>query len=235
MTSKNARRDGVLDPSREPDLAELLRVVIRAAKLGVRVAIPAKVVTFDATLGTAKVVTEILGVQVNAQGVDEPQTPLLIDRVPVSFLNNGVGGYVTVPIVPGTTGQLVVNDRGIGTWLQQGVAAEPPTKQTHSLNDATFYPGMVPGTNPITPPVDLTATVVEGAALVKSGRGAVDFAVKGTALAAVAATLDAVLVAVPPSTDPIASVNTAIAANKAAISGLLSAIQSNLATKAQVE
>jgi hypothetical protein len=154
---------------------------MRATKMGIKVAIPGRVVTFNAANQTAKISTEILTVQTEPiTGVDLPQPPLVIDQVPVMFPSNGAGAYLTFPIVNGvTTGELLVNDRSIGRWLNLGTPTDPALHGLHKLEDSVFIPGLNPKTNPITP-FDSTGAVLE-AALVKLGVGATQAAVLGTA------------------------------------------------------
>ncbi len=183
-------RDGVdATPVTRATLEDLLRIWRRSIELELRVSAPARVVTYDAATQRATVQLEFLPVAY--VGDDEvPQAPILIPGAAVRWLGGSLG-YVTTPLVPGDTGHVVFSDRCLSVWLQQGAPVDPLNSRTHDLADAVFEPGLRNSTNAITPPTDLTATVVEGP-LVKLGATAQ----AGTGAIALAQALHTYLVAV---------------------------------------
>lgn len=168
----------------KPDLTELAMLIMRATRMGIKVALPGRVVSYNATTQLANVSTEILVVLPDpVLGIDVPQLPLVLVDVPVVFPSNGAGSYLIFPIAVGvTTGQLLVNDRSIGRWLNVGTPTDPSVATSHKLEDAVFLPGLHPKTNPI--PVPPATTAVLEAPLVNIGAGAAQAAMLGTAFLA---------------------------------------------------
>ncbi len=195
-----------------PELEDLLKVTRRRVKLEIRTHVPAVVKTYNPATNTADVVVQIMqtvkirdltklpsriagpvrGIPPNAEA---PILPFELIGIPVQQYRTNAG-YFTLPIAPGDTGQLHVNDRAIESWLTLGVPGESPLKgMLHKLKDAVFVPGLHPVTNPIVPPVDLTAVVIEGPQI-KVGRQATSALIKGTEfVAAVDAAIAAAITA----------------------------------------
>lgn len=202
-----------------PQLDDILRVLGRAIKLGIRTHVAARVVLYDAAKQTAKVQVEQRMV-VRLRAIDElppgaelrgtpPDAeavlaPTVVEGIPVIFPGTS-SAYLTVPIVPGTTGTLHVHDRSLTAWLTQGIPCDPVVAWTHALESGEFHPGLRPDTGPITPPTDLTATVVEGP-IVKIGRGATIPIAKATPLVSA---LDAFANATPVAQDGGAAIHNA--------------------------
>jgi len=229
--AKRDDRDGIFDTPTTPRLGDLLRVLIRNLRLDLRVAAPGKIVTYNAVTQKANIELQILPVYVDFDDIltgERVSDPLILVDIPVLWPRTATA-HQTLPLAVGDTGLLVCNDRSIDTWIQVGFATDPYAFHTHNFADAVFFPGLHPDTNPISPPPSAVAHVIEGAQI-DLGVGAVDFLIKGTALATALTPIIATLTAVPAATDP-ATVITAAVANKAAILAALSAIQSNLSAK----
>jgi hypothetical protein len=164
----------------------LLRVAARNLQLRLRTAAPGTIVTFNASTQKADVRLDHKPIFVDPRSPlgERPAATIILKSVPVYF-PRGMSGtaYDTIPIQAGDTGQLISCDRSLETWLRLGTEVDPVSLTLHSLADSVFYPGLHPDTAPITPPVDLTARVIE-APLIKLGRNAVDFAALGTTLVA---------------------------------------------------
>ncbi len=148
-------------------LNDLLAMVRRNIELDLRVSAPARVVVYDPATQRATIQLELLPVKFLGD-LEVPQPPIPIPGVPVCWTGGSLG-YVTTPLVPGDTGLALFSDRCLSLWLLQGGPIDPINGRTHALGDAMFLPGLRNTTNPITPPTDLTATVVEGP-LVHLGR-----------------------------------------------------------------
>lgn len=155
----------------EPTLTDVVQTLQKAIFLGLKVAAPAKIVTFDATTQTADVKLELITV-LQQDGQEVPQLPLVVRDIPVVFPRSSAG-YLTFPVNPGDTGQLIVNDRSLDKWCTQGTTVDPGLNHAHNLIDGVFYPGLHPTSQPMVPPTDGTATVVEGTASIKLGRQAI--------------------------------------------------------------
>ncbi len=211
----------------KPTLTDVIKLALRNAKLGIRTAIPARVLIYNPATQTAEVSLELLSVITTDLG-EQVQKPIKLVEIPVAWPRTATG-YLTFPLVPTDTGLLVVSDRSLEKWATQGVPTDPAFSHTHNPIDGVFLPGLHPDTTPIIPPTSLTDTVLEGP-LISLGVGGVDFLIKGTALVAALAPIIATLTAVPPATDP-ASVIVLANANKAAILAALAAIGANLSIK----
>lgn len=119
--------------NREPNLTEVLQDQDLATSARIRVAMPAKVLSFD---GKHTVTAQIMIKQnINGQQVSYPPIP----DVPVSFLRAG-GFSVTVPVRVGDEGTLLFYDRCIDGWYASGNESEIMDFRLHDLSDASFLP-----------------------------------------------------------------------------------------------
>jgi len=225
-------RTGVFDSKQEMELDELFRAEERKIALKIRTSVACQVVATTAQpLGfdpaTQKVSLELAPrpVIINKEQADQDivQPPIILQNIPVAFPRTSQG-YITFPIAVGDTGELIIQDRSIAKWMGTGVAQDPGFRWTHNPQDGVFHPGLHPDTSPITPPVDLTATVVDGT-LIKIGRNATSFALKAELLDA----LDAFANAVPVPNDGGAAIQTAFKAVYLALAPILAT------TKTQIE
>ena len=176
----------------DPSLSDLTRQIQRLTKLSIRTHAPATVIAYDPTRQTVeltvdhrqavKVVDDVQLGRVLAKGATvrgvPPNAvatlpPIRLRDVPVVFPRTQAG-YITFPIAPGDTGELHVSDRNLSQWRALGVPSDPLFSETHSLADSVFHPGLHADTNPIVPPTDPIATVVEGPEI-KLGVGATQF------------------------------------------------------------
>lgn len=154
------RRDAVDASTIAATLHDLLALWRRSIELELRVSSPATVVTYDPATQTAQVVLGLLPVQF-IEGEEVPAGAIVIPTARVRWIGGSLG-YVSTPLVPGDTGHVVFTDRCLAQWLLAGGSVDPINGRTHALADAVFEPGLRHNANPITPPTDLTATVVEG-------------------------------------------------------------------------
>ena len=124
-----------------PNLARVLTQAIARAGESIRVALPAKVVAYDASIQAVDVQPMIKDRFENEDGDIESETLPVIPRVPVVF--PGANGFrVTFPIAVGDTVLLVFSDRSLDVWLDQGRVVDPNDPRTHSLADAIAIPGL---------------------------------------------------------------------------------------------
>ncbi len=201
----------------DPELEDLLKALKRSLKLTIRTHMPAKVLAYNpatqtvtAEVGTLQVVKVkdpalipsgllvLKGTPPNAEAV---LRPLILNEIPVDWPRT-TSGYVTFPLQTGDTGTLSVHDRSLEQWLLLGQATDPVLAFTHSLKDSVFSPGLHSKLAPITPPTDLTGTVLDGMTLIKIGRLAVSAITKAEELTTV---LDAAIAAAIAAAAPIAS------------------------------
>lgn len=174
--SRENRAGDPFDLPPEPELGDLLRAVARHVQLAIRTHVPAAIMAYDPATQTATVVLQMLTVVRVADPLRLPPgaipmglppnmtatlPPTILMRVPVVWPRTTLG-YVTFPLLPGDTGELHVSDRSLEMWRLSGAPTDPGLAFTHALKDSVFHPGLHPDTMPITPPTDLTATVIEG-------------------------------------------------------------------------
>lgn len=138
------------------DLAELIRKAMEHRLADVRTAMPARVQSYDVTTQTVDVSPLVREITETA-GDDIEEALPVIPSVPVAFPRAG-GFFVTFPIVPGDTGQIVICDRSIDQWRtrgsqsftpEYGYAVHPLDKRRHGLAGAVFYPGLSDALNPL--------------------------------------------------------------------------------------
>lgn len=209
------------DLPQEPTLDDLLRVIRRNIKLSMRTHVPASVISYDPATQKAvvqvqvlqvvkvtdptKIPTNIVALKGTPPNAEATLQPLTLKNIPVVWPRTTLG-YVTFPLSAGDTGELHVSDRSLQAWLQTGLPSDPILAFTHALQDAVFHPGLHSDVNPIVPPTDTTATVIEGTTTVKVGRNAVSPAAKHTELvaavdAAIASAITAASAITPPAGD----------------------------------
>jgi len=139
---------------------------LRNLELGLRVAMPARVVTYNAATQKVDARGEFLPILAGPNGTDIPDTPILFGQIPVAWPRAGAGtAYQTMPLAPNDTGYVLCMDRAISRWLTTGNPAapvDPVSGRAHSLGDAVFIPGLHTDTDAITPPPSPTAHVIEG-------------------------------------------------------------------------
>lgn len=115
---------------------ELLEQARENAVTDVRVSMPAKVISFDASTKTVKV--EICMQMVNADDTysDYP----VLDDCPCFFTRGG-GFHVTHPYKEGDMGAVLFSDRCLDGWFESGKTAPPMDYRIHSMSDAYFIGG----------------------------------------------------------------------------------------------
>lgn len=182
-----------------PTLTDLVKVAMRNTKLKIRTAVPSRVVSYDAATQRATIQPDILAVMNTERGT-QSQLPIELVEIPIAWPRTSMG-YLTFPLGKDDTGLLVISDRSIDKWSTQGVATDPGFNHTHNLIDGVFYPGLHPDTDPITPPTDGTATVLEGTE-VHLGQGATDLiALAGKVEAQLKVLFDGIAAGVPVAMD----------------------------------
>lgn len=147
------------DPS-QPSSTGNLSEAARSAVAGVNVALPATVVSYDATTQTVSLqVVPCFRRKVGGQ-VSCYQPPQ-IHAVPVLF--PGAGDYSdTWPLAAGDTGIALFCDRSLDEWKATGAAStEPQDQRRHSVTDAVFLPAGRSIADPVPAEgVDATARVI---------------------------------------------------------------------------
>lgn len=177
-------RTGVFELPENPQLSDLFKVFGRKLRLSLHTNTVGTVQTYYPADQTADVRIDILAVMkalisdtpgedVNLINAYDYVDPIVLMRIPV-VTPRGSSGYLSFPIKNGTTGELVIHERGIQTWLNRkdDLFVDSFQSATHALHDATFHPGLTPNKDRIAQPTDLTATVLHDDNAIKLGRNA---------------------------------------------------------------
>ncbi len=175
------QRAGPYEMPEDPKISDLFRSQIRNLRLALRTHTVCTVTAYNPTTQRVTVTVDILQVIKNnaiTPSAANPaptavQDPVTLTNIPVAWPRTS-SGYFTLPITPGDKGELHVQDRSLEAWLSLGTATDPVAAWTHNLADSVFHPAIFNAGDPITPPTDQTAAVIEGP-LVKVGRNAVNF------------------------------------------------------------
>jgi len=197
---------------RQPTESDVLAEFERRLVTGMRTLVPGQVVTFTpATTTRAARVKVQPGQKMRLRNGDEMEIPIL-PAVPVWYPRGG-GLSIEWPLATGDYGWILVADRAIDRWYQQGIPTAPRDGRTHDIGEAIFLPGGFPDPAHGDPPPALGITIrdratgtlvtvrpgeveVEGLSI-KLGDGATDFVVTATKLAAWLTALNAAWVVVP--------------------------------------
>ncbi|HGM5304559.1 TPA: Gp138 family membrane-puncturing spike protein [Serratia marcescens] len=126
MITNNERQDS-------PEL--VLKAVVDSLSTSLRVAMPGIIQSFDASAVTATIQPAVKASVRQSDGVlSSVALPLLVD-VPVVFPRGG-GITLTFPVAAGDECLVVVADRCIDYWWQNGGVQEPVDQRQHHLADA---------------------------------------------------------------------------------------------------
>ena len=127
--------------SRSPTLQEVLERVRGAAGADVRVALPAKVVRYDATKRQVDAAPCVKEFYTDEDGARVAEALPVITSVPVCFPSSG-GFSVTFPVSVGDYVLLVFSDLSLDKWLATGGVVDPSDDRRHALIDAVAIPGL---------------------------------------------------------------------------------------------
>jgi len=120
--------------SEEISNAENIKIGVRTALLGVRTSVPGIIEAFDPATQLASVKPAITSVFIIDGEVKNVELPLLIN-VQVSFPKSG--GFVqTMPVKKGDECVIMVYDRDITRWYENGGVQPPNTLRTHDMSGA---------------------------------------------------------------------------------------------------
>lgn len=127
----------------EPTLEDVIGEILDTRSAELRVALPGKVVRYDAAAQVADIQPQLRDVFLGSDGEFVDRSFPVLPRVPVQFMRGG-GFFVIVPIAVGDTGLLVFNDLPLDRWRATGQQSHPGDVRRHSLTSAVFIPGLVP-------------------------------------------------------------------------------------------
>lgn len=155
---------GVFDLGETPEDSELLNILKRQTMVAVRTNTIGKVLSFDPASSTATIEVQIPRIERDpndpTRNITKP--PFIIKNMPVVFPRSQQG-FLTFPISPGDTGEILVQDRDPSKWLQSGAVVDPVSRFTHNLSFGVFHPSIQPDTTiQSNGPIDMTNTVLDG-------------------------------------------------------------------------
>jgi hypothetical protein len=202
--------------SREPSLAEVLRLWFAAHDARLRVCMPGRVERYDATQRRADVKPLVKASYEDAAGTRRADSLPVVPSVPVVF--PGAGGFtLTFPVQPGDTVLLVFADESLDRWLSRGGEVDPGEVRPHDLSNAVALVGLQSFANALAAHADnvvlgkpdgARVEITSGGEIHAHAGGATDF----VALAErVHAELDALRSALNTHTHPVATAGTALA------------------------
>lgn len=125
------------DVEETPSLEDVILTGIERALIDVRVAMPARILSYDPATQTALVQPEIKIRFADDTVEDRPPIP----GVPVIHLRGG-GAFIHLPVKKDDKCQLLFNDRSIDRWLKDGTSVDPLDPRKHHINDAVAIVGL---------------------------------------------------------------------------------------------
>ena len=127
---------------RRPRLADLVAATRRGTDLDLRVCFPATVTEVQDDGARVKVTPDIKNVLASEDG-EQVIEQIELSEIPVWTYGQGAvgGGYLQFCVRVGDKGWVIVNDRSIDGWYENGLPAQPAGYQTHDITDGIFMPG----------------------------------------------------------------------------------------------
>lgn len=144
------------------NLAEVISGALSERLNNVHVALPAKVVSYDAAQNKISAQPLINQHYVDSDGNDQ-STPLpIVNEIPVIFPGSD-GARIRFPITVGDTVLLIFCSASIDRWLVRGDQVDPEFDRRHDLNDAVAIPGLGSFADKAdkTPQIDITESQIK--------------------------------------------------------------------------
>lgn len=132
--------------NRTPSLDEVIRIAMEHRLSDVHVALPGRVLEYDASTQTATVKPLIQSSTLAANGEEIGPEPIpIIHQVPIIFPRAG-GFSLTFPVSEGDNVLLVVIERSIDSYMSSDgtTDVDARTLRMHNVTDAVAYPGFFP-------------------------------------------------------------------------------------------
>lgn len=121
--------------------AEVIRAAVDARVADIHTALPAQVVSYDASKQTVDVQPLLQRVYRDDDGTEKSESFPQIPNVPVAFPR--AGGYaLTFPVAAGDTVLLVFAERALDQWRARDKEVDPGDLRMHDLSDAVAIPGV---------------------------------------------------------------------------------------------
>jgi hypothetical protein len=132
---------GPTEKQSTPSLREFVESKVDKRLVGVRVALPARVTSYDAKRQCVDAAPEI-GQAYFEGGERIPEDLPIVTDVPVMFPGSG-SFRVTFPIAVGDIVLLVFASSSIARWKVTGKGGDPGDDRHHRLSDAIAIPGLI--------------------------------------------------------------------------------------------
>lgn len=144
-----------------PKPETVLRRAINRALRQVRVAMPARVESYDSRTCTATLQPLVYDLDRSEDGSDVNVRLPVVTDVPVYFQGGG-GSRLTFPIARGDTGILLWSSSAIDRWLALGGEQSPKSRRHHHVSDGAAFLCGVSARPQTKAALSTTATVLEG-------------------------------------------------------------------------
>ena len=118
---------------------ELLREVLRSFFEDLRVAVPGRVESYDASKQTCSVKPMLKRHISDGDGGTETESDPVLQNVPVAFSRTS-NYFISFPLAKGDTVLLVICDRPISQWRKTGEESDPGEMALHTLKGAVAIP-----------------------------------------------------------------------------------------------
>jgi hypothetical protein len=131
------------------DLEVGISAIFQSLLMDIHTALIGKVISFDAVNQKVKVQPVLKRKYKNK----EPGLLAVVDEIPVLFLGSG-DWWITFDVKPDSYVLLIVSERSLDIWTNQGGLVDPADSRKFNLNDAIAIPGINPLPDIIIPPVE---------------------------------------------------------------------------------
>tara|TARA_Y100000310_G_scaffold78412_1_gene75056 strand:+ start:555 stop:1232 length:678 start_codon:yes stop_codon:yes gene_type:complete len=156
---------------RRPKLSDLVAAANRSAELDLRVCFPATVTEVQDNGARVKVTPDIKNVLATGDG-EQIVEQIELSEIPVWTYGQGAvgGGFLQFSVRVGDKGWVIVNDRSLDGWYENGLPDQPAGYHTHDSSDGIFMPGARDSTRALAQ--DPSGAAVFEDAAIKIGAGA---------------------------------------------------------------
>jgi hypothetical protein len=157
-----------------PTLHNILSRLISSGMAKIRVAGPAKIISYDSATQTAEVEPQL-------KLTEDDEIPNLTN-IPVLWPRGG-DGYLVFPIETDDFGLLITCDLDIGTWREKGEQVPPGDLGRNELAFSVLFPGLAPNTSALDDVGSDGKTVLGGSKVHLGAHDSTEKVVLGTAWA----------------------------------------------------
>ena len=209
----------------EPSWAEVIRGALESHTASMHTITVGRVDSYDALTQTANV-QPVMQRAFNVEGNTEFEKLPLIFNVPVIWPRAG-GAFIHLPLAKDDHVVLGFTDTDIAPWRTTGSESEPDDLRRHSLSNAIAFAGITHATGVLSVnPLDIAMRALGLVLGIDGGDAVIGFSSAGIQLGRGPVVLPVALA--PPVDANFATLNAAIAAVAAAVSGLTTAFTTHI-------